>query len=131
MFGIGMPEMLLIVAIALIVIGPKKLPDLAKSLGRAFGEFKRATSELKESIDLDDDFQDISKSFDDVNDDIREAIDVNTSSQDEDQTTTEPAPVEDKDTDPTGTETAKPPEENITGQDADVGKKEEAPGNAG
>lgn len=131
MFGIGMPEMLLIVAIALIVIGPKKLPDLAKSLGRAFGEFKRATSELKESIDLDDDFQDISKSFDDVNNDIREAIDVNTSLQGEDQTTTGSAPVEDKDTDPTGTEAAKPPEEDITGQDADVEKKEEAPGNAG
>ncbi len=131
MFGIGMPEMLLIVAIALIVIGPKKLPDLAKSLGRAFGEFKRATSELKESIDLDDDFQDISKSFNDVNNDIREAIDVNTSLQGEDQTTTESAPVEDKDTDPTGIETAKPPEEDITGQDADVEKKEEAPGNAG
>ena len=50
MFGIGMPEMLLILAVALIVIGPKKLPDLAKSLGRALGEFKRATSDLKESI---------------------------------------------------------------------------------
>jgi sec-independent protein translocase protein TatB len=44
MFGIGMPEMFLILAIALIVIGPKKLPDLAKSLGRAFGEFKKATA---------------------------------------------------------------------------------------
>jgi sec-independent protein translocase protein TatB len=42
MFGIGMPEMILILAVALIVIGPKKLPDLAKSLGRAFGEFKKA-----------------------------------------------------------------------------------------
>ena len=52
MFGIGMPEMLLILAIALIVIGPKKLPDLAKSLGRAFAEFRRATSEVKESFEV-------------------------------------------------------------------------------
>ncbi|GAH09726.1 unnamed protein product, partial [marine sediment metagenome] len=49
MFGIGMPEMLLILAVALIVIGPKKLPDLAKSLGRGLAEFRKATSEIKES----------------------------------------------------------------------------------
>ena len=131
MFGIGMPEMLLIMAIALIVIGPKKLPDLAKSLGRAFGEFKRATSELKASIDLDDDFQDISSTVDDVNNDIREAIDVNTSLQDEDQTINDPAPVEDKDTDPTEIETDRPPREDISGKDTDIEKKEEAPGDAG
>lgn len=66
MFGIGMPEMLLILAIALIVIGPKKLPDLAKSLGKALGEFKKATSELKESIDLDSDLKQVRESFDDI-----------------------------------------------------------------
>ena len=63
MFGIGMPEMLLILAIALIVIGPKKLPDLAKSMGRALREFKKATSELKESIELDSDLKEVKKSF--------------------------------------------------------------------
>ena len=72
MFGIGMPEMLLICAIALIVIGPKKLPDLAKSLGRAFGEFKRATSDLKESLEIDTDLSDISKPFDEISDDIKD-----------------------------------------------------------
>ncbi len=51
MFGIGTPELLLILAVALIVIGPKKLPDLAKSMGRAMGEFKRATSDLKQSLE--------------------------------------------------------------------------------
>jgi len=71
MFGIGMPEMLLILAIALIVIGPKKLPDLAKSLGRAFGEFRRATSELKQSLDLDDDLRDVKRTFDDIDEKTR------------------------------------------------------------
>jgi len=47
MFGIGMPELILIAVVALIVLGPKKLPDLAKSLGRALREFKKATAELR------------------------------------------------------------------------------------
>lgn len=74
MFGIGMPEMLLILAIALIVIGPKKLPDLAKSLGRALGEFKKATSDLKETLEVDTDLSDVKKAFDDMNQDIRETV---------------------------------------------------------
>ncbi len=53
MFGIGMTEMVLIAALALIVMGPKKLPDLARSLGKGFAEFKRATNELKSTIDLE------------------------------------------------------------------------------
>ena len=76
MFGIGMPEMLLILAIALIVIGPKKLPDLAKSLGRAFAEFKRATSELKESLEIDSELKDIKTSFNDMSNEIKETIDI-------------------------------------------------------
>ncbi len=67
MFGIGMPEMLLILAIALIVIGPKKLPDLARSLGKAMGEFKKATSELKDSIQLDAELKDVNSAFKDIN----------------------------------------------------------------
>jgi Tat protein translocase TatB subunit len=47
MFGIGFPELLLILGLALIVIGPKRLPDIARALGRGFSEFKRATDELK------------------------------------------------------------------------------------
>lgn len=50
MFGIGMPELLLILALALIVLGPKKLPDIARALGRGFAEFRRATDELKTSF---------------------------------------------------------------------------------
>jgi len=54
MFGISIPEVLLILAIALIVLGPKKLPDLAKSLGRGIAEFKKATNDLKNTINIDD-----------------------------------------------------------------------------
>lgn len=53
MFGLGMPEILLILAIALIVIGPQKLPELAKTLGRAMGEFKRSAQDFKRSIDIE------------------------------------------------------------------------------
>jgi TatA/E family protein of Tat protein translocase len=53
MFGIGIPEILIILVIALLVLGPQKLPELAKALGKAMGEFKRATSDLRETMDLD------------------------------------------------------------------------------
>ena len=76
MFGIGMPEMLLIIAIALVVIGPKKLPDLAKSLGRAMREFKKATNEFKETIQIDDELTEVKKAFDGINEDVKQAIDV-------------------------------------------------------
>lgn len=71
MFGMGMPEILLILAIALIVIGPQKLPELAKSLGRAMNEFKRATSELKDTMDLDGDLKDVKKSFNDIQSNLK------------------------------------------------------------
>lgn len=74
MFGIGMPEMILILAIALIVIGPKKLPDLAKSLGRAMREFKKATSEFKETMDLDSDLKEVKSAFEDINDEIKGSL---------------------------------------------------------
>jgi len=71
MFGIGMPELILILAIALIVIGPKKLPDLAKSLGRALGEFKRATNDLKESINKETGLDEVRDSFKEVDQEIK------------------------------------------------------------
>ena len=94
MFGIGMPEMLLILAIALIVIGPKKLPDLAKSLGRAFAEFKRATSELKDSFEIDTELNDIKTTFNDMSNGIKEAIDVNVGTETKDQKDTDASETE-------------------------------------
>ncbi|MDD4650069.1 MAG: Sec-independent protein translocase protein TatB [Desulfoplanes sp.] len=53
MFGIGTTEILIILVVALIVIGPKKLPDVARTLGKALGEFKRMSSDVKRTIDLE------------------------------------------------------------------------------
>jgi len=54
MFGIGLPELILIMAVALIVVGPEKLPDLAKALGKGIVELKKAASSLKESFEDED-----------------------------------------------------------------------------
>lgn len=50
MLGIGMPELIVIAIVALVVVGPKRLPDLAKSLGKGFGELKKATDGVTENI---------------------------------------------------------------------------------
>ena len=81
MFGIGMPEMLVILALALIVIGPKKLPDLAKSLGRAMREFKKATSEFKETIQLESELSEVKESFNHISDEVKDAVDLNLKSE--------------------------------------------------
>jgi TatA/E family protein of Tat protein translocase len=52
MFGsIGMPELVVIFFIALIIFGPRKLPELGRSLGRSLGEFRRASNELRNTLE--------------------------------------------------------------------------------
>jgi len=58
MFGIGMQELIIIAIIALLIVGPKKLPDLAKTLGKSFGELRKAadgiTNDLKNTMKNDE-----------------------------------------------------------------------------
>ncbi len=55
MFGIGWPEMILIFIVALIAVGPKKLPELAKTLGKMLAELRKAGQQIKDSLELDED----------------------------------------------------------------------------
>ncbi len=50
MFGIGVPELILILIIALVIFGPSKLPELGKALGKGIKEFKKASSEITEEV---------------------------------------------------------------------------------
>lgn len=53
MFGIGSTELLVILVVALIVIGPAKLPEIARSLGKALGEFRRVSTDVKRTIEME------------------------------------------------------------------------------
>lgn len=53
MFGLGVGEILLILVVALVVLGPKRLPEAARSLGKSMAEFRRASHEIRSSLNLD------------------------------------------------------------------------------
>ena len=70
MFGsIGVPELLIIFAIALLIFGPKKLPEVGKSIGRALREFRKTSDEIKGKIEEEiqaDEFRDLQKDIDNI-----------------------------------------------------------------
>ena len=76
MFGIGLPELIIIMVIALIVIGPSKLPDLARALGKGMAEFRKATQEIKESLDIDEGIEEIKEDLVDAVSGFDDPLDI-------------------------------------------------------
>ena len=91
MFGISMPEMIVILVIALIVLGPKRLPELAKSLGKAMGEFKKALNDLKDSMGVTEDIKEVKKAFGEINDNVKNVVDIGISGTKDEKRVAHPA----------------------------------------
>ncbi len=74
MFGnIGFPELIIIFALALLIFGPKKLPEVGRSLGRALREFRKTSDEIKEKLEEEiqaDDFKEIKTEIDEFKKDL-------------------------------------------------------------
>jgi Tat protein translocase TatB subunit len=66
-FGIGGWELFVIALVALLVLGPKGLPSAARAVGRLFSEVRRATSDLRESIELDPELRELPRALDELN----------------------------------------------------------------
>jgi sec-independent protein translocase protein TatB len=66
-FGIGGWEIFVIVLVALVVLGPKGLPSAARAVGRLFSELRRATSDLRQSIELDPELRELPRALDELN----------------------------------------------------------------
>lgn len=108
MFNIGWTELLVIMALALIVIGPKKLPDLARALGKGLAEFKKASQEIKDSFNLDEEIKSIENDTIDTINEFKDSLEHVEDDSDEDLVPSdeEVAPIEDT-TDTEDSETEK------------------------
>jgi TatA/E family protein of Tat protein translocase len=75
MFGsIGLPELIVIFIIALLVFGPKKLPEVGKSLGKAIREFKKASDELRSKVEEEINAADIRNDISEVQKEVQEDL---------------------------------------------------------
>jgi len=78
MFGsIGLPELLLILAIALLVFGPKKLPEVGRSLGKAMREFRKTSEEIKEKFEEQINAEEFKNLDQDIKQDIKKVVNEN------------------------------------------------------
>ena len=68
MFGLSMWELAIIALVIIFVVGPKRLPDVAKSIGKGYGEFKRTFNEMKQNVSMDDNNLNIRKNNNSQND---------------------------------------------------------------
>jgi len=87
MFGIGLPELIVIMVIALVVIGPSKLPDLARALGKGLAEFKKASQEIKDSFNLDEELSTIKNDTIDTINDFKDSLEDTDEDEDEESET--------------------------------------------
>jgi len=90
MFGIGMPELIIIFVIALIIIGPKKLPDLARALGKGMAEFRKATNEIKSNLNMEDELKGIEEELTDSVSGMIQEAEMEAEMEEKDDTTVEP-----------------------------------------
>lgn len=74
MFGIGLPELFIVLVIALVVLGPEKLPDLARAIGKGLGEFRRATDELKQTFNDDDELRELKRSLNEAKNEMSKMV---------------------------------------------------------
>jgi Tat protein translocase TatB subunit len=89
MFDIGLPELIVIFIVALLVFGPKKLPELAKTLGKGMGELKRAFQDVKEQVETE--FEETNRTLDSITGDNKNsAVDQKANNN---QNTTDDRPV--------------------------------------
>ena len=80
MFGtLGMPELILIFVVALLLFGPRKMPQIGRSIGRAMGEFRRASNEFKRTIEDEvaaDEIRDVERDLKDIKNTVNDPIGV-------------------------------------------------------
>lgn len=82
MFGLGPTELIIILVIALIIFGPRRLPEMGSAIGKSIREFKKSTRELKDEIDVGSDIKDIkddigdATGLSDLKKDIEDAVKV-------------------------------------------------------